>query len=115
MTLKKYLDRVIRAKIAELTEEKKLKIASLENLSDVDTKKADYMVHIVSLWAKEGEESTITKYTGTLRQAIQNAEDEFRATNRRKDIQADYRVAICIGIESYNIPEEYWKDFKQDH
>ena len=96
---------VYKSKI-ELTEE------SLRVLEQTGTSKANYIVYLES-WTYEGE-STITEHKGTLKDAIKRAEAEFKTTNNRSDIQANYSVDILLGDGRYLIPKSYWQKFQRN-
>ena len=86
----------------------------LRVLNRTDVKKANYVVHLTSSWANEGEKSTTTEHCGSLDEAIKKAEKKFKATNNnRSDVQADYRVEIDLKIGRYDIPKEYWEKYKE--
>ncbi len=85
---------------------------SLRVLEQTNTSKADYVVHLKSLWTNEGESSTTTKHRGTLKNAIERAELEFKSANNRRYVQADCSVDICFGNDRYSIPQEYWQKFQ---
>lgn len=113
MHLKTYLRKTLNEKIEgyksgiDLTEE------SLRVLEQTNTGKANYVVHLRSLWANEGESSTTTEHRGTLKDAIERAEADFKSTNNRSDVQADCSVAICLGDGRYSIPQDYWQKFQE--
>ncbi len=113
MHLKPYLRKSLNDRISgykvriELTEE------SLRVLEGTNTGRACYTVYLRSLWENEGEKSTTTEYTGTLKNAIEKAEAEFEAINHRHDGQTDCSVEIRLGEDSYSIPEEYWQKFQE--
>lgn len=113
MSLKLYLRRILNERVEgyksgiDLTEE------SLRVLEQTNMGKANYVVHLRSLWANEGESSTTTEHRGTLKDAIERAEAEFKSTNHRGDVQADCSVDICLGNGRYSIPQEYWQKFQK--
>jgi tRNA(Leu) C34 or U34 (ribose-2'-O)-methylase TrmL len=86
---------------------------SLRILKKIDTNNADYEVTINSSWHHEGEKDTATKHHGTLKEAIEKAEEEFKKVNSREDVQGDYHPHLVFGEESYSIPEMFWKKYIQ--
>ncbi|RLI99008.1 MAG: hypothetical protein DRP06_04355 [Candidatus Aenigmatarchaeota archaeon] len=85
----------------------------LRVLEQTNIDEATYIVHFKSLWEDDGEESTRTEYRGTLKDAMERAETEFKSTNRRSDVQADCSVNICLGDNQYQIPKAYWEKFRK--
>ena len=106
MTFKQSLTKFLNKQILEFRE-------SLEILEKTDYRNANYIVSLRSLWANEGEKSTKTKHLGTLKDAIEKAEKEFKVANMRNDVQADYLVSIRLGKSTYSVPEKYWEKFIQ--
>tara|TARA_B100001971_G_C17915015_1_gene394814 strand:+ start:206 stop:550 length:345 start_codon:yes stop_codon:yes gene_type:complete len=112
MDLKPYLKEALNEKIEkhrswiDLTEE------SLRVLEQINTDRADYVVYIRSTWEREGEQSTTTVHQGTLKEAIEEAESEFKFRNDRSDIQAVYSVDIYLGDSKVSVPNEYWSQFR---
>jgi hypothetical protein len=112
MHLKPYLRKTLNDKIEGYKSRMDLTEESLRVLEKTNTGRANYVVHLEALWANEGESSTTTEHSGTLKDAIERAEAEFKSTNHRSDVQADCSVAICLGDDRYSIPQEYWQKFQ---
>lgn len=112
MYLKQKLKKNIRDEMSGLLVLVDLLDLSLDTLKRVNTSNANYVVALNSLWAREGEKSTKTEHEGSLQEAIEKAEAEFKTTNKRSDVQADYDVRIVLGELKYQVPKEYWVGFK---
>lgn len=84
---------------------------SLLALSCLNPDNADYTIEIKSLWGDHGEEDTETKYRGNLQEAVRMAEEEFKKSNKRSDLQAKISVSVRLGKRNYEIPKEYWEKY----
>ncbi len=104
MELKDYFIKEFTKHIAQVQE-------SLNIVRKTRMEEADYRVEICSSLKAEGEENTITEHHGTLKDAIQKAEEEFKETNNRDDIHGDYFPRIVLGKESYPIPKMFWEQY----
>jgi hypothetical protein len=111
MDLKKYLSKEIQQKITHLNELVAQNKKSLKVIDKFNPDNAHYEVSLKSLWEKEGEKSTLTRYTGSLENAIKRAENEFKDVNKRTDIQADWLVQVKFERTRYVIPWEYWANY----
>jgi hypothetical protein len=85
----------------------------LRVLKKIDINHADYEVTIHSSWYHEGEKDTITRHHGTLKEAIEKAEEEFKKVNNRRDVQGDYHPRLVLGGKHYFILEMFWKKYAQ--
>jgi hypothetical protein len=108
------LKETIAASISAHKKDVKSGKASLEMLEEgVDFDNARYVVNLISLWRDEGERSTVTKHKGTLKGAIEKAEEKFKKVNGRSDVQADVHVHVFVGERAYGVPKNYWKKFRE--
>ena len=115
MRLKSYLRKTLADLAQQLRDQAALTDQSTEVLEKTNTGRALYEIHLASMWANEGEESTTTKYKGSLKQAIEQAEAEFKKRNSRGDVQARCSVTIQLGEGAYPIPKEYWEQFREGY
>jgi len=115
MHIKPYLRETLNERIEGYKSGIDLIEESLRVLEQTNTGKANYVVNLKSLWVNKGESSTTTEHRGTLKDAIERAETEFKSVNHRGDVQADCSVDICLGDDRYSIPEEYLQKFQARH
>jgi hypothetical protein len=115
MRLRHYLKKTLSEQIERHKEGINLTEGSLKVLEQTNVGRADYVVRLRSLWEKEGEMTVTTGHHGTLKDAIEKAEENFKSVNHRGDVQASYTVRILLGDASYHIPEEYWREFREKH
>ena len=119
MRLKKYLEKTVGETIDIHKRGLERAEASLERVASMSPRNANYSITINSAWSggsylgDVGETNTNTKYKGTLKSAIIEAEREFKEINHRNDVQADYSVRVYFGEDGYSVPEEYWSRFVQ--
>ena len=119
MGLKKYLEKTIGETIDIHKRGLRRAEASLVEVTSMSPRNANYSVGINSAWTggsypgDVGETDTNTKYKGTLKSAIIEAEKEFKEINHRSDVQASYSVRIYFGEDGYRVPEKYWSKFIQ--
>lgn len=71
--------------------------------------------YIVSIYSSSKEEtSTVTKWKGSLDEAVRKAEQEFKKANNNKiNVKSGYLVQIKIGKITLVIPDEYWKQYRE--
>jgi hypothetical protein len=115
MYLKQYLKKELETKVVELKSELSKTKKILGVFNKIDINKADYHIHLFSLWAADGEKSPKFKYTGRLEDAIKEAEENFKKINNRGDVQAQYLVSIKLRGMEYAVPEEFWKKYAEKH
>jgi hypothetical protein len=82
-------------------------------LEKTDLNNSHFVVQLHSLWADQGEQSPRIEYEGRLEDAIKKAEETFKSTNHRSDIQAKYQVDIKLADVTINLPEQYWESYKE--
>jgi hypothetical protein len=112
MNLKRGLEGKIRAELAEFECGANEARKALRALRKEDLNDADYDIELRVLWAGEGYKPVTVEYHGSLRDAIKEAEDRFKAINRRDDVQANYSVFIRLAGIRYEIPPKYWEKSK---
>ena len=105
--LKKKLTDEIELSILRIAELR----SDLEALAETKLSNAEYYVSINSNWSSEGEQGVTVHHKGSLAGAINNAEEEFKKTNKRSDIQGTYQVYIDLGKECHTIPEKFWEQY----
>lgn len=84
---------------------------TLEILETTNLRKANYRVTLHSCWADHGEQTITAHTTGSLEDAIKNAESEFKDINKRSDVQAIYTVQIVLGQNVYQLPKFSWEQY----
>jgi hypothetical protein len=110
-SLKVTLRQNLTADIAALEQRLANTKAALAALDGIETKKATYVVRVNSYWADHGEKSTETRFTGTLKDAMAQAERDFMKANSRSDVQGGYYVGIALGELVVNVPDDFYKEF----
>ncbi|MDP1729077.1 MAG: hypothetical protein Q8L27_02655 [archaeon] len=105
----KHLGNEIKAlrKIIQRTEK------SLLVLDDCNLDEANYVVYLHSCWSNEGEKSITHSYRGSLKDAIKTAEEKFMKINNRRDVQAHYSVSIYLKKLPFDIPQNFWQNYKK--
>jgi len=109
MRLKDYLRQYIEKKIQYHKEAKTDAEIAQRIIEGINTRDANYIVSLESLWKDEGEQSVTVEHRGTIDAAIKAAEAEFRSTNHINDVQATYHVELCLDIVNITIPPQYYK------
>ena len=87
----------------------------LNLIEETDLNNATYNVFLRSHWKEEDETDVELTYTGSLKDAVMTAKEQFRKNNKSCDIQAiqaDYIVHIVLGYMSYLIPEKNFETYK---
>ncbi len=113
MSLKSYLQSGLEDRIIGLKESVTQTEEALRILEERGTRGATYTIYIRSLWENYGEKSTTMEHKGTLKDAIERAEREFKTTNRRSDVQASIQVEIHLGNVRYPVPDRYWVIYRK--
>ena len=101
-TLKEYMRKTLNEMISHMEGGIIKTRDTLKTLEAMDMDRAEFIVNLHSLSEDEGEKAVTKQYTGTLKNAIEMAEKEFKAK---------YNVEIFIGERGYIIPEEYLFQF----
>ena len=109
-TLKEYLRKTLNEMISHMEGGIIKTRDTLKTLEAMDMDRAEFIVNLHSLSEDQGEKSVTRQYTGTLKNAIEMAEKEFKA-KYGEGIKAKYNVEIFIGERGYIIPEEYLFQF----
>jgi hypothetical protein len=112
MELKDYLQNEIGNSLKNSETLIKQDKKALKILESLDIDNADYVIGILSCWSGDGEKNTLTNYKGSLKEAIQLAERQFKKVNKRSDIQGYFSVQMRLGEREYFLPEEYWKGYR---
>ena len=99
--------------IKELSEDIVRTRKMLRILKKIDINNADYEVVIHSSWYHDGEKDTVTRHHGTLKEAIEKAEEEFKKVNNRGDVQGQYHPCLVLGGKPYFILETFWEKYTQ--
>jgi len=111
MHLKSYIRKQLNDSLTGLKEQTRNIRKSAGILDKTNLEKANYAIHLHSLW--EGEKSTTTKHDGSLDEAVKKAEKEFKTANKRQDVQASWTVEIMLGEVGCMIPKEYWAKYRE--
>jgi len=121
MKLEIFLRKNIQRELAELQKSIKAVERSLDdldhlNLSDENCE-AEYVVCMGPMYCKNLFTSVEIKHCGTLRDVIEKAESNYKVANIiplthfTKGVSCS--VDILLGDEKYEIPEEYWKQYRK--
>ena len=114
-TLKEYLRETLNEMILHMEDGITKTREKLRTLEATNMERADYLVKLHSLSEDKGEDSITIRHRGTLKDAIERAEKEFKSKNGSGDVEATYFVEIFIGKEGHIIPEEYLFQFMERH
>ncbi len=110
MDLKKYLRGKLAVQQSGLERELKATKGAVVSLDRTDLERAVYEVNLHSLWADYGGKDVVVTHSGNISDAVALAEQKFKMINRKRDVQAIYRVSIVLNGQKHLIPAEcYYK------
>lgn len=89
----------------------KLKAVNSRLRKKYDPKNIFFEVWILSLWEDHGEKSTklIGIQGDNLEITFKEAQESFKKTNNRSDVQGKYSVYVKGNGTSYTVPQEHYK------
>lgn len=82
------------------------------NLESFNGRNAHYRLSLHSCWSDYGEQDVTHEHEGSIKQCVEEAEQEFLRVNKRSDVQADGRLSVKLGDLYVPLPQELWEKYR---